>query len=195
MTPTVNVAAAPSSTAWSVGCCVIVGGLITAKLNCRLLPDPVVQIRKPDRGAVSPHHQVAGGRVEADGHVVAGPPGVSVPPLGEALSQSDVLTSVQVSELVPTLVNDKLCAVTVNGPPTPPMEVKPVPGVITKASGLARALISFCPAGRAPAGAQVVAGHGVELGRAAAAGVVAGGDVVESRRCSWRRCQWRKRPG
>ena len=38
------------------------------------------------------------------------------------------------------------------------------------------------PGRRAPAGAQVITGHGVEFGRAAAARVVAGRDVVEGRR-------------
>src|SRR5208337_4153153 len=77
----------------------------------------------------------------------AGPPGVNVPPLGEAFSQTDVFASVQLSALVPALVKVKLCEVTVNGPPTPPMELKPEPGVINRASGLASALMRFCPAG------------------------------------------------
>ena len=79
--------------------------------------------------------------------VAAAPPGASVPPLDEIFSQADVLASVQVNELVPTLVRTRSSDVIVNGPPNPPVEVNPVGGVMFRASGLANASISLCPAG------------------------------------------------
>jgi hypothetical protein len=45
------------------------------------------------------------------------------------------LASVHVSELVPALVNVRLWEMMVNGPPAPPVEVKPVAGVIRSGSG------------------------------------------------------------
>jgi hypothetical protein len=63
------------------------------------------------------------------------PPFVSLPPPGEALSQVEVLAKDQLSEFVPVLINEKVSFVTVNGPPTPPQEVKPVAGVMSKGSG------------------------------------------------------------
>src|SRR5579872_7022337 len=79
--------------------------------------------------------------------VAEAPPGVSAPLAGETLSQSEVLAMDQFNEFVPALVRVKLCEVIVNGPPARPLEVNPVVGVIWRASGLARALIRFCPDG------------------------------------------------
>src|SRR4051812_29919001 len=65
----------------------------------------------------------------------AGPPGVSVPPVEETLSQADVLTSTQFKALVPALVSVNKPDVTLKGPPTGPRLVNPLPGLIRRSSG------------------------------------------------------------
>jgi hypothetical protein len=78
--------------------------------------------------------------------VAAGPPGVRLPPLGQALSQREVLIKAQLTGLFPELVKEKICEAIVNGPPANPTELKPAAGVI-KISGIAKRLMRFCPAG------------------------------------------------
>ena len=56
------------------------------------------------------------------------PPAASAPLFGEAVSQDTVLLTLQFSKAVPMLVNEKFCVVTLNGPPTGPLEVKPLVG-------------------------------------------------------------------
>src|SRR5580765_8337189 len=76
-----------------------------------------------------------------------GPLGTSVPPVDETLSQTDVLARVHDNEFVPRLLKVKLCVVKVNGPPIPPVALKPFAGVTSNGSGMANALIKICPAG------------------------------------------------
>src|SRR4051794_8976843 len=74
----------------------------------------------------------------------AGPPGVSVPPASDTLSQADVLTSSQVKALLPPFVKVYRLAVMLNGPPTGPRLVNPAPGLILRSSGKSNA--SWSPA-------------------------------------------------
>ena len=68
----------------------------------------------------------------------------SVPPPGETLSHDGMPISDQFSEVPPELVREKFWLVTVNGPPTGPLDVKPVSGKIPSVSGgPARALIKL----------------------------------------------------
>ena len=76
-----------------------------------------------------------------------GPPGVNIPTDGETFNQDDVVATDQVRLFVPVLVKVKLEDDTVNGPPTPPIEVGPEFGVISNGSGFAKASINFWPAG------------------------------------------------
>src|SRR5213592_2103252 len=66
---------------------------------------------------------------------VAGPPGVSEPLVGETVSQAEVLTSDHVSVLLPAFVSMNVLELGRNGPPTGPLETKPVIGEIRKSSG------------------------------------------------------------
>src|ERR1043166_7664579 len=65
---------------------------------------------------------------------VAGPPGVNEPLVGETVSQAEVLTSDHVRVLLPALVRMKVFELGRNGPPTGPLETKPVIGEIRKSS-------------------------------------------------------------
>src|ERR1039458_361090 len=65
----------------------------------------------------------------------AAPPGVRVPPDGDTLSQALVLTRLQVRVLVPALVKVSDCDAGVKGPPTGPLKVNPVTGLIRRSSG------------------------------------------------------------
>ena len=112
-------------------------------------------------------------------NVLLGSPGKSV--LLEALvvnHRDDVVTA-QFNELVPALVRVKSWLLTVNGPPDPPAETKPLPGNTTNASGTASVSSMSARPGRPATGGKVVAGHGREFRRAAGTEVVASGDVVE----------------
>ena len=60
------------------------------------------------------------------------PPAASVPPLGEASSQLEVLARDQFSGAVPILVKEKVSFVVLNGPPMHPVASKPVAGVMKK---------------------------------------------------------------
>src|ERR1019366_1341361 len=71
--------------------------------------------------------------------VVAAPPGVSVPPVGNTSSQVAVLTAVQLNELLPALVRVKLIESGLNGPPTGPLPVNTVLGAIRRSSGRSKA--------------------------------------------------------
>src|SRR5574341_1249670 len=70
---------------------------------------------------------------------VPDPPGASVPSVGVAFNQTDVLIKAQVSALEPALVSEKDAVVTENGPPTSPLEVKPVAGAMRRSSGRSNA--------------------------------------------------------
>ena len=63
--------------------------------------------------------------------VVAEPPEVSVPPAAETFNHAEVLDRLQLMASVPALVRVKVVELVENGPPTPPMAVKPVAGVTT----------------------------------------------------------------
>ena len=56
------------------------------------------------------------------------PPPASAPLFGEAVSQDAALLTLQLSEADPMLVNENFCLVTLNAPPTGPLEVKPLVG-------------------------------------------------------------------
>ena len=73
------------------------------------------------------------------------PPTANVPPPGEALSHDEVLARDQFSEAVPALVNKKLSEFVVNGPPTHPDAVKPVAGVISRASPIVKLQLADWP--------------------------------------------------
>src|SRR5437879_4521504 len=80
------------------------------------------------------------GRLVADGTSVAvteaaGPPGLSDPLVGEIVSQVLVLSSVQLSVLLPALVRVKLIVFGTKGPPTGPLATKPSRGEILRSSG------------------------------------------------------------
>jgi hypothetical protein len=73
------------------------------------------------------------------------PPFVNVPLPGEALSQDEVLARDQFSETVPALVNKKLSEFVVNGPPTHPVAVKPVAGVISRSTTIVKLQLADWP--------------------------------------------------
>src|SRR5262245_31828275 len=70
---------------------------------------------------------------------VAGPPGVSVPPVGETVSHVEVLTKLQLKVLLPALVRVKVIELGTNGPPTGPLLTKPLSGVTRRSSGRSNA--------------------------------------------------------
>ena len=78
--------------------------------------------------------------------MAAGPPGCSVPLVGDTLNQAEVIISVQLKALVPELVSVNQPGIGLKGPPTPPLKASPA-GVTSSASGVASALIRFCPEG------------------------------------------------
>src|SRR5262245_3443036 len=69
----------------------------------------------------------------------AAPPGTNVPLEGERFSQAAVLVWRQVKEFVPELVSVRVIELGENGPPTGPLLVNPLTGVIRRSSGRSNA--------------------------------------------------------
>src|SRR5262245_27299431 len=65
-------------------------------------------------------------------------PGRSVPPAGDTVSQTDVLTRLQFNEAIPALETAKLKADGAKLPPTAPPATELRPGLIRKSSGASK---------------------------------------------------------
>src|SRR5262249_15056991 len=133
--PTLNCAVPPSSTARSDGWFVMAGGSRMARLNARLWPTLSLRLVNQTAALLVLAAEFKPIVTEPDG-----PPGRSAPPEDEAVSQAEVFDKVQFSKFVPLFVTEKTWKVTVKGPPTTPSEENPVPGMIIRGSGVARAL-------------------------------------------------------